>query len=82
MFISLVARDVWDFLRAPNSNIRTDADGSTGATFVVDFDIPIEHMLINGSEGTFVEVRVKDDLSGLARLETSLHVAKLENDDV
>lgn len=78
VFLSLVARDIWDFIRAPNSNVQTNADGSAGATFVVDFDIPIEHMLINGSEGTFLEVRVRDNLSGLARLETSLHLAKLE----
>lgn len=80
VLLSLIARDVWDLIRAPNANVQTDADGSTGATFLVDFDIPIEHMLLNGSEGTFIEVRVKDDLSGLARLETSLHLAKLEED--
>ena len=79
VFISLVAREVWDFIRAPNANVQTNADGSTGATFVVDFDIPIEHMLILGTEGTFLEVRIRDDLTGLARLETSLHLARLEN---
>ena len=82
VFLSLIARDVWDFLRAPNAEIQTNADGGTGATFILDFEIPIEHMLIFGSEGTFVEVRVKDDLSGLARLETSLHLARLENHNV
>ena len=80
VFLSLIARDVWDFLRAPNAEVRTNADGGTGATFVVDFEIPLEHMLIFGSEGTFIEVRVKDDLSGLARLETSLHLARLEEE--
>ena len=78
VLLSLVARDVWDFIRAPNSNVQTNADGSTGATFVVDFDIPLEHMLVEGAKGTFLEVRIRDDLTGLSRLETSLHLAKLE----
>lgn len=80
VFLSLIARDLWDFIRAPNCTVSTNADGSTGATFIADFKIPVEHMLINGSEGAFVEVRVKDDLTGLARLETSLHLAKLEEE--
>jgi hypothetical protein len=80
VFLSLIARDVWDFLGAPNAEVRTNADGGAGATFVLDFEIRLEHMLIFGSEGTFIEVRVKDDLSGLARLETSLHLARLENE--
>lgn len=79
VFLSLIARDVWDLLRAPNAEIRTNADGSTGATFIVDFPIPLEHMQVEGTTGTFVEVRIKDDLSGLARLETSLHLARLED---
>ena len=81
VFLSLIARDVWDLLRAPNAEVRTNADGGTGATFIVDFNIPIEHMLINGSEGTFIEVRVKDDLSTLGRLETSLHLARLTTEE-
>lgn len=77
IFLSLVARDVWDLIRAPNANVRTDADGSAGATFVVDFDIPLEQMNVYGSEGTFLEVRIRDDLTGLDRLETSLQLARL-----
>ena len=77
VFLSLIALDLWDLLRAPNAEVRTNADGGTGATFIVDFTIPIEHLMINGSEGTFIEVRVKDNLTGLDRLETSLHLAKL-----
>ena len=80
VFLSMIARDVWDFLRAPNAEIQTNADGGTGATFILDFPIPLEHMLLFGSEGTFIEVRVKDDLTGLARLETSIHLARLENE--
>lgn len=79
VLMTLIARDLWDFLRAPNAVISTSADGNAGATFTVDFDMPLDHMLVSGSEGTYVEVRVKDDLSGLGRLETSLHLARLEN---
>lgn len=80
VFLSLIAQDIWDLIRGANAEVRTNADGSTGATFIVDFDIPMDHMLIEGTEGTFIEVRVKDDLSALERFEVSCHLALLEDE--
>lgn len=79
VLLSLIARDVWDMLRVPSADVDVKPDGSTGGTFVVRFELPEEQMKLFGSQGTYLEVIVRDDLSGLSRLECSAQLARLED---
>lgn len=79
VFLSLIARDIWDMIRLGNAELKVVSDGATGATYYIEFAIPLEHMLINGSEGTFVELRIRDDLTSLSRFECTLHLATLQD---
>lgn len=75
VYISLILKDLWDGSSLANSVISTNADGSAGATFSLAFNIPLDHLNLDGNEGTFVEFRVRDNLSGLSRMNISLHLA-------
>ena len=80
VFLSLIARDTWDLIRLGNAKWSVVPDGGTGATYFLEFVIPIEHLQINGSEGTFINLAVRDDLTGLSRFEATLHTAKLSSE--
>lgn len=76
VFTSLIFRDVWDMLRIGSSSGEVLAGNGSGATFAVRFDIPSDQLKIDGSKNQYIELIVRDDLTGLGRFMVTLDLEK------
>jgi len=63
-------------LRIGSSQTTVEPDASAGASFGVRFDIPSDQLRIDGSKGQYIELIIRDDLSGLDRFMVTLDLEK------
>lgn len=76
VFLSLIFRDVWDMLRIGSATGEVVPDNSTGATFGLRFNIPSDQFRVDGSKDQYIELIVRDDLTGLNRFMITLDLEK------
>jgi hypothetical protein len=79
VFKALDAKDLFDLLSW--GNVKTTAFGATNnVTIICEFEIPQGHFVLDGSDLQRILVRVRDDLSGIDRLNCSLTLTRITQD--
>jgi len=76
VFTSLIFRDVWDMLRIGSVTGNVEPDNGSGATFGIRFNIPSDQLRLDGSKDQYLELIVRDDLTGLDRFMVTLDLEK------
>ena len=75
VFAALDAREIFDMLSW--GDVETHVEGSTNnVTIIVEFQIPLGHFLMNGTNGDFITVKIRDDLSSMDRFNCALTLAR------
>ena len=75
VYTSLIFRDLWSMLQIGSSRIESIPDG-TGAITTVRFQIPRDQLQIDGSKDQYIELIVRDDLTGLTGFMATLDLEK------
>lgn len=75
VFVALDARDLFSMLSW--GDVHPVVEGSTNnVTLIVDFNIPEDQFRLSGSNGDYLAVRVRDDLTGITQFNCSAVLAK------
>ena len=75
VFAALDAREIFDMLSW--GDVETHVEGSTNnVTIVVEFRIPLGHFCMSGTNGDFITVKVRDDLTSMDRFNCALTLAR------
>lgn len=71
VYFALDARDLFGLLSWGDVHVET-VGGGTEVTTIVDFNIPQDHMRVIGKKGMFIVLRIRDNLSGISKLNASV----------